>query len=516
MAEDLGKALKMFSREEEEKVTRDQAAKLGYPYINLVGFPFTPEVLSVLPKDQSKFHSLICFYKLNDVAKVATNNPKNPALIPYLQDLAAATNLKFYLYFCSESSIRYGLAQLEFVKEAPKTLEKHVISQEYISSKLGGGADLRSIGQKILETSATEIMDMIFAGAIHIDASDVHIEPAEKMARIRYRIDGMLQDVIDIPLPTYKSLKNRIKYLAKMKMNITEEPQDGRFDIQIGTQNIDIRVSLMPSAWGEVIVTRLLNPSGAILTLEKLGFNQKSLSDIKEAISKPNGAIFNTGPTGSGKTTTLYAILQTLNKPEVKIVTLEDPIEYRISGIDQSQINPEAGFDFSSGLKHALRQDPDIIMVGEIRDKETAETALQAALTGHLVLTTLHTNSAPSAIPRMIDLGVRPFLLSGSINLIIAQRLVRKICSVCRGTGKNGNGICQTCSGTGYKGRIAIIETLKITPKIEELIARKASINEYEQVARSEGMVPMYEDGMEKVRQGITSEAEVKRVTTQS
>lgn len=558
MSDDIDKSLRMFSREEEEKIARDQAAKLGFPYVNLVGFPFSPEVITVIPKDQSKLLSLISFYKLNDIVKVATNNPKNPELIPFLKDLATATNQKFYLYFCSESSIRYALAQLEFVKEAPKTLEKHVISNDYISGKFGGAQDLKSIGQKILETSATEIMDMIFAGAIHIDASDIHIEPIEEAARLRYRIDGILQDVVSMPEQTYKALRNRIKYLSKMKMNITEEPQDGRFDIQIGDKNIDVRVSLMPSAWGEVIVSRLLNPSGALVTLEKLGFNQKALADIQEAISKPNGAIFNTGPTGSGKTTTLYSILQTLNKPEVKIITLEDPIEYRIAGIDQSQVNPEAGFDFANGLKHALRQDPDIIMIGEIRDKETAETALQAALTGHLVLTTLHTNSAPSAIPRMIDLGVRPFLLSGSINLIIAQRLVRKICQTCGGrgildstgvpqsnqngarmlsgsgdqkyssfekssnqseisgaTGDKGTGAnCLECSGTGYKGRIALIETLKITPKIEELIARQASINEYESVARSEGMIPMYDDGMEKVRLGITTEAEVKRVTS--
>ena len=545
MSTDVDKALKMFSREEEEKIARDMAAKLGFPYVNLVGYPFTPDVITVIPKDQSKTLSLVSFYKLNDIVKVATNNPKNPALIPRLKDLAAATNKKFYLYFCSESSIRYGLAQLEFVKEAPKTLEKHVISPEYVSGKLGATRDLKSIGQKILETSVSEILDIIFAGAIHINASDIHIEPIEGAARLRYRIDGILQDVTTIPDPTYKALRNRIKYLSKMKMNITEEPQDGRFDIQIGEHDIDVRVSLMPSAWGEVIVTRLLNPSGALVSLQELGFNQKAMADIQAAISRPNGAIFNTGPTGSGKTTTLYAILQTLNKPEVKIITLEDPIEYRIAGIDQSQVNPDAGFDFANALKHALRQDPDIIMVGEIRDKETAETALQAALTGHLVLTTLHTNSAPSAIPRMIDLGVRPFLLSGSINLIIAQRLVRKICTVCGGrgvvgstgvpqsiqngtrmnnsseisgaTGGKGKGVgCLNCSGTGYKGRIAIIETLKITPKIEELIERKASVNEYEQAARAEGMIPMHDDGMAKVKLGLTSEAEVKRVTSEN
>ncbi len=511
LGDDISKALKMFSREEEEKLARDQAARLGYPYINLVGFPFTPEVISVLPKDQSKALQAVSFYKLNDVVKVATSNPKNPELVPFLKDLAAATNLKFYLYFCSDSSLKYGLAQLEFVKEAPKTMEKHVISNDYIQGKFGGAQDLQAIGQKILETSVTDIMDIIFAGAIHLDASDIHIEPIESGARLRYRIDGILQDIITLPEDTYKALRNRIKYLCKMKMNITEEPQDGRFDVEIGGKSIDIRVSLMPSAWGEVIVTRLLNPSGAMVTLEELGFNQKALADIEEAIKKPNGAIFNTGPTGSGKTTTLYSILQKLNSPEVKIITLEDPIEYRIAGIDQSQVNPEAGFDFASGLKHALRQDPDIIMVGEIRDKETAETALQAALTGHLVLTTLHTNSAPSAIPRMIDLGVRPFLLSGSINLIIAQRLVRKLCQACKGAGKG----CAECRGTGYKGRVALIETLKITPRIEELIAKQANVTEYERVAREEGMIPMREDGLAKVKAGITTEEEVNRVTSE-
>lgn len=253
----------------------------------------------------------------------------------------------------------------------------------------------------------------------------------------------------------------------------------------------------------------MLNPTKQIISLENLGFNARAIADIQEAISRPNGAIFNTGPTGSGKTTTLYAILQKLNKPEVKIITLEDPIEYRIEGINQSQINPAKKYDFASGLKHALRQDPDIIMVGEIRDKETAETALQAALTGHLVLTTLHTNSAPSAIPRLIDIGVRPFLLSGSINLIIAQRLVRRICEACRGKG------CVACNQTGFKGRIAIIETLKITPKIEALITKGGTVNEYEKIAREEGMVTMRQDGMDKVRQGLTTEEEVSRVSTE-
>ncbi len=506
---DIDKALKIFSREGEEKDAKAKAKALGFPYVNLMGYPFTPDVLSIIPKEIAKSQKVVSFYAVNGKVKVASPEPKNPSLVPALKELAGATNNKFYLYYCSESSLGYGLEQLEFIKEAPKTLSKHIISDEYVRGTLDAAGGLKSIGQKILTTQTSEIMDMIFASAIYLDASDIHLEPEEESVRLRYRIDGMLQDVVSLPQPTYKLAKNRIKYLSKLKMNVSDVPQDGRFDIAVGRNDIDVRVSIIPGAWGEVVVLRLLNPSKQIISLENLGFNEKAMADIAEAISKPSGAIFNTGPTGSGKTTTLYAILQKLNKPEVKIITLEDPIEYRIEGIDQSQINPSKKYDFASGLKHALRQDPDIIMVGEIRDKETAETALQAALTGHLVLTTLHTNSAPSAIPRLIDIGVRPFLLSGSINLIIAQRLVRRLCSACKGRG------CGQCSSTGYKGRIAIIETLKITPKIEELINRNGSVSDYEKAAREEGMVPMYEDGMEKVNQGLTTQEEIKRVTAE-
>lgn len=493
-------------------MVKERSGKLNIPYVNLVGYPFTPDVLSIVPKDQARAHKLVSFYRLNDQVKVATATPEDPTLVPFLKELSAATNLKFYLYLCSASSMQYSLTQLDFIREAPKTLERHVISKEYVEATLGAVSDLKSIGNKILETPVSEIMDMIFAGAIHLDASDIHIEALEDGARLRYRIDGILQDIVKLPSDIYKAIRNRIKYLAKLKLNVVEEPQDGRFDIEIASQMIDVRVSMIPGAWGEVIVLRLLNPSGSIISLEKLGFRPDAMKLIEEAISKPNGAIFNTGPTGSGKTTTLYAILQQLNKPEVKIITLEDPIEYRIEGIDQSQINPARKYDFASGLKHALRQDPDVIMVGEIRDKETAETALQASLTGHLVLTTLHTNSAPSTVPRLLDLGVRKFLLSGSINLIIAQRLVRKICPVCKRT--DAMATCTNCKGTGYKGRIALVETMKITPKINLLIQSAGSIAEFEQAAREDGMVTMYQDGMEKVRLGLTTKEEVERVAT--
>lgn len=513
MTDSLDKVLQIFNREGEEKVTAQKAASMNIPYVGLVGYPFTPDSLAVIPKDQAAKYRTVAFYKINNQVKVASPDPNNPQIVPFLKQMSAATGSKFYLYLCSESSLRYALAQLEFVKERPKTLDKHVISEDYIASRLGGASDFSSIGQRIVDTPVTEVMDIVFAGAIHLNASDIHIEPEEDSVRLRYRIDGMLEDIVKIPSETYTSIRNRIKYLSKMKLNVTEEAQDGRFEIQIGQQDIDVRVSLIPGAWGEVIVSRLLNPSGEMVSLEQLGFRADAVQLIEEAISKPNGAIFNTGPTGSGKTTTLYAVLQKLNKSEVKIITLEDPIEYRIAGIDQSQINAEKGYDFASGLKHALRQDPDVIMVGEIRDKETAETALQASLTGHLVLTTLHTNSAPSAIPRLLDIGVKPFLLSGSINLIIAQRLVRKICDQCRRGPTQAT--CPKCKGTGFKGRIALIETMKITERIEKLISDGGTIAQFEQAAREDGMVTMHQDGLEKVRLGITTIEEVNRVTTE-
>lgn len=512
---DLDRALQIFAREGEEKSTKDGATKLGLPYVNLVGFPFSPEVLSLIPKEQVEKFRTIAFYSLNGKVKVASPIAENPAIIQFLRELANATNNQFYLYKCSDTSLRYGIAQLGFVKEAPMDLDRLVIPQEFLTNRLSQAQGLKAIAAHILKTSATEIMEIMFAGAIKTDASDIHIEPEETVARLRYRIDGILQDIVDLPKVTEKVLTNRIKYLSKLKLDVSGTPQDGRFAIQLGEQNLDVRVSSMPGAWGEVIVMRLLNPSGAKIGLVELGFREEALKLIEEAIEKPHGAIFNTGPTGSGKTTTLYAILQKLNKPEVKIMTLEDPIEYRLDGIDQSQINPDKGFNFSTGLKHALRQDPDIIMVGEVRDKETAATALQAALTGHLVLTTLHTNSAPSSIPRLLNMGVDPFLLSGSINLIIAQRLVRKICTTCRGAGNTAGVTCPVCNGTGYKGRVALVEAMKITEKIEKLIEKKGTILEFERVAREDGMVTMYVDGMAKVKAGITTESEVKRVTSE-
>ena len=516
MAQDLGKMLNVFSREDEERLAAETAKRFGLPYVNLVGYPIEPKALQVIPQDLAKKYAAVAFEKINNQVRIATPVPENPQFIPFLRQMASTTNMDYIPIVCSKTSYAFAIKQYDFIEPEPPTLEKMFVDPGETAGARGELTSIASIAAKLKSISTSSLLEMVFGGAINLQASDVHIEPEEKEARLRYRIDGMLQDVITIPYSTYRQVANRIKYLSKMQLDTLSKAQDGRFDILVGEKPIDVRVSAIPGAWGEVFVLRLLDQSGTIIDMGELGFSPQVQALINEAIAKPHGVILNTGPTGSGKTTTLYAILQKLNKPEVKIITIEDPIEYRIPGIAQTQVKRKAGYTFAKALKSVLRQDPDIIMVGEIRDRETGETAMQAALTGHLVISTLHTNSAPSAMPRLLDMDVAPFLLSGSINLVMAQRLVRKICTQCKGKKveqATAGTVCGLCNGTGYKGRVAIAEVLKITPKIEELINKKASVADFEKAARADGMVPMYEDGIAKVRAGITTEEEVLRVT---
>jgi type II secretory ATPase GspE/PulE/Tfp pilus assembly ATPase PilB-like protein len=413
--------------------------------------------------------------------------------------------------------------------------------------KVESVADIQEAAQKV---TTTELLDLILVSAAKLGSSDVHIEPGAEDFLVRFRVDGILQDVLKMKLNAYKFLLSRIKFLAKLKMDVVNQPQDGRFSIKRKEQEIDLRVSALPSAYGESLVLRLLGQEMSIKKLSDLGFRPDALEIIDQAISRPHGMILNTGPTGSGKSTTLYAIIVQLKKPGIKIISLEDPIEYRISGVEQSQIDPEGGYTFAEGLRAAMRQDPDILMVGEVRDKETAEIAVQAALTGHLLLTTLHSNTAPAALPRLLEIGVRPFLLAGSINLIMGQRLVRKICQKCAEDFtptepvwdeikkilssmedklspeiksklelsydqirlKRGRG-CIACNQTGFSGRQVLVEVLVPTPEIETLIAKQATIAEFTKTALSQGMITMEQDGLIKVLQGTTTTAEVWRVT---
>ncbi len=495
-----------IARQDEERHAKETAQKLGLPYVNLIFYPFTPKVLGIIPQTIAAENRLIAYLKVNNQVRVATDRASHGGVDLLIKNLKEKTKFDFILTFCSKTSMVFSLAKYqELLPEIKKT--EIAVSEE----KKGASFDqeiqtVRELKDRLSSVSTTEILDVIFAGALHLEASDIHLEPQESQMRVRFRIDGVLQDITELSMEVFHNLTSRIKYLAKMKLDVST-PQDGRYTVKVGKSDVDIRVATLPTSFGESVTLRLLPKEKQFLALENSGFSEEGLRAIKEAISKPQGLILNTGPTGSGKTTTLYAILQKLNQPGKKIITLEDPIEYRIAGIEQVQVDSDNKNSFLDGLKASLRQNPDILMIGEIRDKASADIALQAAMTGHLVLSTLHTNNAPSSFARLVEMGVEPYLLSGTINLIIAQRLVRRIHDKCAGKG------CEECHQTGFKGRLAILEFIKPSQEIESLIQRKAPLREFEEMAKKLGMRTMYEDGMAKVATGLTTKEEVERVT---
>ena len=398
--------------------------------------------------------------------------------------------------------------------------------------------------EEFLASNVTQLLEAILGGAISLDASDIHIEPEEKEVKLRLRLDGILHNVLNFDFKIYRTLLSRIKLLSGLKLNVTDRPQDGRFTILLKGTTIEIRASTLPAEYGESIVLRLLNPK-SLIEMEKLGLRKDLIKIFEREIKKPNGMIIVTGPTGSGKTTTLYAILKRINTPEIKIITIEDPIEYHLEGISQTQVDPTKGYDFARGLKSIMRQDPDVILVGEIRDLETAEIACQAALTGHLVFSTLHTNDAAGAVARLVDLGVRPVSIAPAINMVVAQRLPRRVCPNCvkfvepskeelEKIKKGLAGVkkeilppvffdekfkvpkvkgCQNCNLTGYRGRVGIFETFLVDDEMERFILTNPSIVDMKRSAIKKGMVLMHQDGLIKVLEGITTIEEVERVT---
>ncbi|MBI2594844.1 MAG: type II/IV secretion system protein [Candidatus Colwellbacteria bacterium] len=405
---------------------------------------------------------------------------------------------------------------------------------------LGSFKDLM---EKLFESKASEIIEAVLAGAVVFNASDVHFEPEKEKVRLRLRIDGVLEDVDFLPVSIYQGILNRIKLLSGLKLNIHEKAQDGRFSITSGKDEVEIRTSVLPGAWGENIVIRVLNPEITKLNLENLGIREDDLAVIERELQSPTGMILTTGPTGSGKTTTLYAFIKKVLTPDIKIITIEDPIEYHIEGISQTQVEPDKGYDFSSGLRSIVRQDPDVVLVGEIRDFETAEIAMQAALTGHLVLSTLHTNDAAGAVPRLIDLGVKPEIIAPAVNLLIAQRLVRKLCQKCaepriikkdelqtfkKILGRLPSRVklprelndktrifesrgCEKCH-SGYSGRLAVMELFQVDDEMERLILTSPGEAILKEALKNKGFVSMLEDAVIKIIAGLTDEKEIKRV----
>lgn len=433
-------------------------------------------------------------------------------------------------------------------ENSKKTFKGVTISTEKeaeIQKKIKSILDFKEEINRSSAKNVTELLETILGGGIHLDVSDIHIEPKETKTKIRVRIDGILQDVIATNREIYESLLSRIKLLSGLKLNITDRPQDGRFSVLIGELSAEIRISTLPSEYGESIVLRILNPK-ALINLEALGLREDLLALVKKEIKKPNGMVIITGPTGSGKTTTLYAFLKKIQKPEIKIITIEDPIEYHLKGVSQTQVNPLKGYDFASGLQSIMRQDPDIILVGEIRDSKTCKIALQAALTGHLVLTTLHTNDAAGTIARLTSLEGNLKNIGPAINLAIAQRLVRKICKKCsrpkivsptvlnkiktalKGLPKEvkipklkkelkipQTKGCKYCNFTGYWERIGIFEVILLDEEMEKFILKNPSIASFRKLAIKKGMVTIFQDGIIKVLNGLTTIEEIERVTGQ-
>lgn len=493
------------------------------PYISLKNKTIDLAILETIPENMARSYRMIPFEKDGDSLKVAMEDPKD---FEAVEQARRRSRLKVVPYLASGSDIVKALAQ--YKRNIKKVFEQ--IIAENLKKATKTGDDLAKIAQDL---PVIKILETLLQYAIAEEASDIHVEALEDSVVVRFRLDGMLQDIITLPKPLQKAIVARIKILSDLKIDEHRIPQDGRFKFQVDEDVISARVSVIPAFYDENIALRLLLESTRPLPLEELGLTGKNAKIISENLKKPYGLILLTGPTGSGKSTTLYSILNILNDPAVNIWTIEDPIEYGINRVNQAQINPTTGFTFASGLRSLLRHDPNIIMVGEIRDNETVEMAIHSALTGHLVLSTLHTNSAAGAIPRFLDMGAEGFLVASTINVVIAQRLVRKICTACIVKYKptdielsvfkekfggriekqefyRGKG-CQECGGGGYKGRVGIFEVLAVSAEIQELTLKRASADALEEQAFKEGMISMLEDGLDKISAGTTTIEEVLR-----
>jgi type IV pilus assembly protein PilB len=543
-----GKMADLLKREEEE-IVQFLSAKYGINYIDLSVTPISTDALRLVDEKTSRENKLAVFSIIDKKLKVATRNPETDGTKNIIEDLKS----KGYaptIYICSTFSLEKAwnlYKDLSFAYES-KAGSLQIAGDEInsIVEKAKSLPEIMAILEEIMSLKKSyrisHILETILAGALATGASDVHIEPEESYITLRYRLDGVLVKVMDFDSDTYGLLLSRIKLLSGLKLNIKKDAQDGRFSVHVKDMDIEIRTSVLPGAYNESVVMRILNPKSIGVPLEDLGIPPKLLAIILKEIDKPNGMLLTTGPTGSGKTTTLYAFLKKVHNPSVKIITIEDPIEYHLPGIVQTQTN-DKGYTFLDGLRSALRQDPDIIMVGEIRDSETAAIAVNSALTGHLVFSTLHTNSAAGSFPRLIDLGVNSKIMSSAINLVLAQRLVRKLCEFCKketpydgdvkrkvdeviATIFDKNEIppqpfkiftasgCEKCNQTGYKGRIGIYEGIKMSPEVVSVVEMNPSSDEIEKAAAPQAILTLKQDGIVKVIQGTTSIDELERVIT--
>lgn len=543
----------------EEQLTHIVATANHVPYVNLTNFRIEPEVQKSIPKDLAQSYQAVPIGELKGRLAVGMIDPTNIQAIDFL---TRKIGKAITPYLISSASINHILSQYkaDVAKEVSDVVNtvNELIPQGHEAEKAKAVENNEQLQNIVQDAPITRALRSIMEHAYRIGASDVHIEPTKDEVVVRMRIDGVLQEVMKLPKQVEAALVSRVKILTNLKIDEHRIPQDGEFPLEIDGMAIDNRVSVSPVIWGEQIVIRLLVKNQELLTLDKLGFKGRSLRVIEEGIKKPHGMTLSTGPTGSGKSTTLYTVINEIKNVTINIVTLEDPVEYKMSGINQMQMNSEIGLTFASGLRSVLRQDPDVVMVGEIRDAETADLAVQAALTGHLVLSTLHTNSATGVLPRLLDMKVEPFLIASTVNTVIGQRLVRLLCTKCRKEDKTteteskavqqalanilpethdnlaalqadygyenlpkinesaytiyrAQG-CKECTD-GYKGRTGIYEVFAMTPAIEKLLAGEATSNDIQKQAVADGMVTMRQDGFLKVLNGVTTLEEVARVS---
>jgi len=517
----IEKALEKLGFITEEDIVKTRANSLGIPCLDLETCQIEAGLVKLIPESIARKYKVLPLFKIGGTISVGMVNPADIAAMDQIRRLIPGAQIEVILV--SEKSIEKALDNYYGEDSAASKIAR-IIGEGSKKAKQTGMVESAE------DAPVIKLIDSLITEAIKNRASDIHIEPEQKNLRVRFRIDGLLQEVDLLPKNLQDSVISRIKVLANMDIAETRRAQDGRINMGLGGKELDIRVSTFPTIYGENVVLRLLDKTSVVLGLKELGFIEEGLAGFNKLIRRPNGIILVTGPTGSGKTTTLYAALTSINSIEKNIITIEDPVEYELPLIRQTPINPKAGITFANGLRNILRQDPDIIMVGEIRDKDTAEIAMQASLTGHLVFSTLHTNDAPSALTRLIDMGVEPFLVSSSLIGILAQRLVRLICLKCKekytpdpeifqglglakeGTYFHGRG-CPACKRTGFVGRIGIFELLILSGEIRKMVEAKSSADEIKKRAAVLGMQTLRQDGLNKVLKGLTTPDEIMRVT---
>ncbi|SES63495.1 GspE/PulE family protein [Anaerobranca gottschalkii] len=474
--------------------------QLGIPHVNLYKFALDEKVINLINADTAKRFSVVPLKLQGNRLTLAMVDPLDVVAI---DEISRTTGFEIEPVIATPDEIQRAIDHHYGIKESVDKVIKNLEENKDIEKDMEA---IEKLKEMVDDAPIVRVVNSIIEQAIRDGASDIHIEPAKDKLVIRFRIDGILHDIMKSPKHTHAVIVSRLKIMANMDIAERRLPQDNRFQTTINGREVDVRVSTLPTIYGEKMVLRILDTSSLILDINKLGMEEGNFTKFKEIIAKPNGIFLVTGPTGCGKTTTLYSLLSHFNSREKNIVTIEDPVEYRLEGINQVNVMPKIGLNFAEGLRSILRQDPDIVMVGEIRDKETAEIAIRAALTGHMVLSTLHTNDAPGALNRLVDMGLPPFLVASAINGVMAQRLVRKICSSCRGTG------CGQCNNTGYKGRAAIHEVLVLDDEIRKGVMAGASSKQLKDLAISKGMITLYQDGLVKVKQGVTTEEEVLKV----